>query len=92
MRFFRGSPAIYEQVRQSLDSAWGNPSENGTVTCIEPEATAPHDNQGRVLLGVNNEFCEFPAVAEILPQLLASGAVEEISEATYRASLPQPMP
>lgn len=92
MRFFRSQPAVYEQVRVSLDAAWGHPSPNGTRTCIEPEPTAPHDAQGRVLLAVRNEFCSFSAAAEMLPQLLSIGAVEEISEATYRAALPQPGP
>ena len=92
MRYFCSQPAVYEQVRATLDAIWGNPSPNGTRTCIEPEPTAPHDSQGRVLLAVCDEFCDFPAVAEMLPQLLASGAVQEITEATYRAALPQPTP
>ena len=89
-RYFRSSDAIYEQVRLSLDAAWGHGPGTGTLTCFEPAATAPHDPQGRVLLAVHAEFCEYEAVASMLPQLLASGAVEEIDDATYRASLPSP--
>lgn len=89
MRFFRSTDAVYEQVRATLDAAWGLPNALGTTTCIEPAATAPHDSQGRVLLAVRDEFCSFPAAAEMLPQLLASGAVEEITEADYRAAMPQ---
>lgn len=92
MRFFRSQPAVYEQVRVSLDAAWGHPSPNGTRTCIEPEPTAPHDSQGRVLLAVRDEFCSFSAAAEMLPQLLASGAVEEITEGDYQAALLQSGP
>ena len=85
MRFFRSTPAVYEQVRLQLDAAWGNPSPNGTITCIEPEATAPHDAQGRVLVAVHDEFCQWEPAATMLPQLLASGAVDEITEAAYMA-------
>lgn len=88
-RFFRSADAVYESVRLSLDNAWGLPS-NGQETCFAPASIAPHDPQGRVLLAVNDEFCRYEAVAAVLPQLLASGSVAEIDEATYRASLPQP--
>jgi len=90
-RYFRSDVSIYEAIRLQLDAAWGHGPGTGTLTCYEPAATAPHDAQGRVLLAVHSEFCEYEAVAAMLPELLASGAVEEIGEATYRASLP-PMP
>lgn len=92
MRYFRtSSDAVYEQTRLALDEAWGHPTpDGGTVTCIEPAVTAPRDQQGRIVLAVNDEFCEYPVAVDLLPQLLASGAVEEIDEAIYRASLPQP--
>lgn len=86
-RFFRSADHVYESVRAGLDSAWGLPS-NGQETCFAPASIAPHDPQGRVLLAVNEEFCHYEAVAAMLPGLLSSGAVEEIDEATYWASLP----
>ena len=92
MRMFRSSAAVYEQVRASLDAAWGLPNGLGTATCIEPADTAPRDGQGRVVLAVHDSFCEFPAVAELLPQLLASGAVEEITAAEYQAAVQTPDP
>jgi hypothetical protein len=88
-RFFRGDVATYEAIRSDLDTAWGLPNDKGTATCIAPAATAPKDSQGRVLLAVHDEFASWEPAATLLPQLLASGAVEEISEATYRAALPQ---
>jgi hypothetical protein len=89
MRYFRISPdAAYEAVRLQLDAAWGHPTPDGsTVTCVDPAAVAPHDAQGRVLLAVLPEFCEYEAVAAMLPQLFASGVVEEITEAAYQAVL-----
>lgn len=91
MRYFRTSDAaLYESIRLQLDAAWGHPTPDGkTLTCIDPVAVAPRDGQGRVLLAVNDEFCEYEAVAAVLPGLLASGAVAEITEAQYYAALPQ---
>lgn len=87
-RFFRtASDAVYEQARTTLDAAWGLPDDKGTTTCIEPAATAPRDSQGRIVLAVNDEFCEYSVAVDLLPQLLASGAVEEIDAAAYRAAV-----
>lgn len=88
-RFFRGDAATYESIRLSLDEAWGLPDDRGTVTCIAPAAEAPKDSRGRALLAVHAEFATWEPAATLLPQLLASGAVAEISEAEYRAALPQ---
>jgi hypothetical protein len=41
-----------------------------------------------VVLAVDQSFCEFPMASEMLPQLLASGAVEEIDREAYMAALP----
>ena len=91
MRYFRTADAgLYESIRLELDAAWGHPTPDGkTLTCIDPVAVAPRDGQGRVLLAVNDEFCEYEAVAAVLPGLLARGAVAEITEAQYYAALPQ---
>jgi len=85
-RFFRTSDdALYEQIRLSLDAAWGHPTPDGTtITCVDPAAIAPRDAAGRILLAVRPEFCDFDAVAAILPGLIASGAVEEITAADYQ--------
>lgn len=82
-RYFRASESVYEQVRATLDAAWGHPGPVA-VTCIEPAATAPRDAEWRVLLAVNAEFCEYTTASELLPVLLASGAVEEITEHDYQ--------
>jgi hypothetical protein len=89
MRYFRAANvALYESIRLQLDAAWGHPTPDGlTETCVDPAAIAPHDSQGRVLLAVRPEFVAFDAVAAILPQLIASGVVEEIDEAAYREAI-----
>lgn len=86
-RFFRtADAALYEQVRLGLDAAWGHVPP---TTCIDPADVAPRDDAGRIVLAVRQEFTEFQAAAAILPDLLASGQVVEISEAEYRAAMPQ---
>jgi hypothetical protein len=91
MRFFRTSvDDVYEQARLTLDAAWGLPDQRGTMTCIEPAASAPRDAQGRIVLAVNDEFCTYSVAVDLLPQLLASGVVEEIDRETYMAAMPSP--
>jgi hypothetical protein len=86
-RYFRTADStLYEQVRIGLDTAWGH---QPPTTCISPAAVAPRDSLGRILLAVRPEFVAFDAVAAILPDLLASGVVDEIDEATYQSSLTQ---
>jgi hypothetical protein len=92
VRFFAASAAVYEQARQTLDAAWGLPNQLGTVTCIDPAEVAPRDAQGRILLAVPESFCQFTVAADLLPQLLASGVVEEIDEATYWAAFDNDTP
>jgi hypothetical protein len=93
MRYFRtASDAAYEQTRLTLDAAWGHPTPDGkTITCIDPAAVAPRDLQGRIVLAVNDEFCTYSVAAEMLPQLLASGVVEEISREAYMAAVSPPL-
>lgn len=88
-RFFRADAATYESMRLHLNAAWGLPTP-GTSNCILPanDPTAPRDSEGRVYLAVHAEWCEWPAVAAVLPDLLASGAVEEVDRDAYMAALP----
>lgn len=83
MRYFRAADAIYEQARLTLDSAWGHLPP---TTCIDPAARAPRDAEGRVVLAVADEFCEYSTAKDLLPQLLGSGGVEEIDAAAYDAA------
>jgi hypothetical protein len=91
MRYFRTAiDEVYEQARLTLDAAWGHPTPDGkTITCIDPAAVAPRDPQGRIVLAVDDEFCEYSVAVDMLPQLLAGGVVEEIDRATYHAAFSQ---
>lgn len=91
MRFFRTADTdLYESIRLQLDAAWGHPTPDGrTVTCFDPAAVAPRDASGRLLLAVHDEFATWEPAAAMLPQLLASGAVEEIDASAYQPVEPQ---
>jgi len=85
MRYFRTPDAVlYEAIRLQLDAAWGHPTPDGqTVTCFDPVDIAPRDADGNILLAVSPEFVEYEPAATLLPQLLLSGGVEEITSALY---------
>jgi hypothetical protein len=93
MRFFRceAGDNAYEQARATLDVAWGLPNvATKTDTCISPASVAPRDAQGRIVLAVQDEFCEYTVAVDLLPELLASGAVSEITQAEYAACFASP--
>lgn len=89
-RFFvAASDAACEQVRGALNAAWGLP-DGKTETCFLPASKLPHDAQGRPMLAVDAPFCDLPAVADVLPGVIDSGAVWEITRQQYDAALPPP--
>jgi len=91
MRYFRAvNAAVYEAIRAELDAAYGYPS-GGTLTSITPADQAPVDGAGRVYLLASQAECEYPAVAERLPGLLASDMVEEVTAADWDALFPLPV-
>ena len=89
-RHFRSTVAVYQSVCDALDAAYGYPHpETLTDRALPLVESLPADSQGRVYLAVSAEYCEFTLPSELLPQLLASGAVEEITAEEYGAVLPQ---
>lgn len=88
-RFFVASPGVYESIRLQLDAAWGHGPGTGTVTCYTPVSAVPINADGNVILAVRREFCDYPAAAEMLPQLLEAGVVTEITRADYLMPLPE---
>lgn len=94
MRYFRSLPTVYESIRSRLDAAWGYPNdETKTLTAIPPAAELPVDQQGRVYLAIDAAYCDYILPSQMLPELLASGAVEELTAAEYEAALPpRPLP
>lgn len=89
MRYFRSTPDVYVAICSQLDAAYGYPNaETKTLRTLPLVADLPADAAGRVYLAVSSEYCDYVLPSELLPQLLANGAVEEITEAEYRAALP----
>jgi hypothetical protein len=89
MRYFRSSPAVYANICVQLDAAYGYPNaQTKTERTLPLAADLPADGQGRVYLAVDAAYCEYILPGEMLPQLLASEAVEEVDAATYAALLP----
>lgn len=91
MIYLRTTPAVYEQARAQMDAARGLPA-NGQITSFSPAISAPADAQGRVMLGLRNSDLTAHGAQDLLEQLLASGAVEEINESTYLSAMPAVAP
>lgn len=88
-RYFRSTDEVLSLVNAQLDAAYGYPNEaTRTNTALPPAAECPHDAEGRVYLAVDGAYCDFILPSEMLPQLIDSGIVEEIDEATYGSILP----
>ena len=86
MRYFRSSVAVYADICQQLDAAYCYPNEaTKTLRTLPSAAELPADASGRVYLAITANYCDFVLPSQMLPQLLASGAVEEIDEASYQA-------
>lgn len=89
MRYFRSTPDVYANVGTQLDAAYGYPNPEGlTLRTLPPVSDLPSDGQGRVYLAIREEFCEYDLPSQLLPELIAAGLVEELSEAEYLAVLP----
>lgn len=89
MRYFRALPEVYASVCSQLDAAYGYPNaETKTERTLPLAAALPADNQGRVYLMISAEYCDYILPGQLLPELLASGAVEEVTQAEYEALLP----
>lgn len=89
MRYFRATLAVYANICAQLDAAYGYPNaETKTERTLPLAADLPADSEGRVYLAVAQEYCDYILPGQMLPELLASGAVEEVDAAVYAALLP----
>lgn len=85
-RYFIATQTAYEQARASMDAALGLP-EFGTITSIEPAATALRSQDGRLVVAVCDDLCEESSVTSMFASMLAGGAVQELTEAGYVAAI-----
>lgn len=84
VRYFRSTVEIYATICAQLDAAYGYPNESTKTDRTLPLASAlPTDSSGMVYLAVQQWFCEYILPSEMLPQLLAVGAVSEITAEEY---------
>jgi len=91
MRYFRSTAGVYGSVCSQLDAAYGYPSsETKTLRALPLADDLPTDDQGRVYLAISAEYCDFILPSQMLSELLASGAVEEVESAAYAALLQPP--
>ena len=89
MRYFRATPAVYADVCAQLDAAYGYPSEaTKTLRTLPLAADLPADAEGLVYLMISADYCDFILPGQLLPELLASGAVEEVTKAEYESLVP----
>lgn len=88
MRYFRAIDAVYLAVGQLLDQRLGYP-RGQTLRTLPPLGEIPRDSVGRVYLALTNAECSGTVPAELLPSLLASGAVQEITRDEYDAAMPR---
>jgi len=89
-RYFRCTPDVYVVVCTQLDAAYGYPNaETKTSRALPLASELPADQDGRIYLAIAAQYCDYVLPSEMLPQLLAGGAVEEIDAATYLQELPQ---
>ena len=88
-RYFRSTDETLDAVRQMLDREWQYPdASTKTDTALPAAADCPHDAQGRVYLAVDDAYCEYVLPSQILPSLIDSGTVEEISLDEYMTVIP----
>jgi len=89
VRYFRASGDVYALVCQQLDAAYGYPNEaTKTQRTLPPAESLPTDSDGLLYLAIQTWFCEYILPSEMLPQLIAVGAVEEITQSQYESVLP----
>lgn len=85
LRYFRAPLAVYQAACQQLDEAYGYPNaETKTERTLPVAEQLPKDSEGRVYLAVAANYADYVLPSEII----ASGAVEEITAGQYWEMFP----
>lgn len=93
MRYFRSTDHVYRVVCAELDAAYGYPNaQTKTLRALPPVESMPHDSSGNVYLAILGDYCDFILPSQMIPQLLASGAAEELTKAQYELAVPAHVP
>lgn len=89
VRYFRSTPDVYASICVQLDAAYGYPNaETKTERTLPLASDLPSDADGRLYLAISAEYCNYILPGQMLPDLLGSGAVEEVAESVYTSLLP----
>ena len=78
--YFAAFPDKYEQIRASLDAAFGLPNDE-TDTAIPPASELPVDADGRVCVSAEDRLCTL--AGPLVTDRLASGEAREITEEEF---------
>jgi hypothetical protein len=74
-----------------LDAAYGYPNAvTKTLRALPLVSELPTDSSGRVYLAVDAQYCDYILPSQMLPELIGSGAIEEIDAGAYLQELPSP--
>lgn len=87
MKFYRlnlDTATEYESVRASVDAALGY---SGSTTCIQPYASAPTDQKGRVVLSVADASPGYSSLVLGMDALVLAGKARWLTADEYDASL-----
>lgn len=89
MRHFRATAETYAAICASMDQAYGYPNAaTKTERALPLASSLRSDLSGRVYLAASQEQCDYMWPAQMLPQLIGAGAIEEVTEADYLAATP----
>lgn len=88
VRYYLATQTAYEQARAAIDSAMGLPVP-GTITSIEPAATAPKATDGRVAVAVCEDIVDEANVPAVFAGMASAGTAAEITAQQYFAAIGQ---
>jgi len=82
------SPGVYADFCGQIDAAKGYPNmATKTERALPLAERLPTNADGKLIVRLPGQFCLQQPAATLLPELLASGQVAEITEAEYRAAI-----
>lgn len=89
VRYFRSTDAVYQIVCAQLDAAYGYPNaQTKTLRALPLTQDMPHGPDGSIYVAISSDYCEFILPSQMIPQLLESGAAEELTKAQYEIAVP----
>lgn len=88
IRYFRAHLSVYNEICSTFDAAYGYPNySTGTLRTLPLPTPEITDDQNRVYIAVSSEFCDYDLPRQLLPSLLESGQVEELTVNEYQQQI-----